>query len=375
MANRRILIRSHFPLHEENVKGGAERLMLNLAVALKQKSWDVDFLCPRISEKPSLPEGVTVYEFPYPSPKSPISKVINSLRGAKKFKEVEESQEYDVVLDNITPVPFYPLHFLSGEDTNNAAFIHVIYYGLAREFDGYLKGSVVSLFNHSIALMNKPDIICAGSSTERRINSRLNYDRTSIINPCVDLDKFEYSFNQDSKTILYLGRLGQRKNVQCLLRAWKTVEQQYPEYELKIAGTGPAQEELEILASQLGLENVEFLGFVSEEEKRRLMRESLLFVIPSIIEGYVTTGLEAMAAGTPVVGANAPGIHDYVKHGDNGLLFEKDDVDSLATILGEAIANPESLERISENGLETAEQHSFAAFRDQAHEVIESLCD
>jgi glycosyltransferase involved in cell wall biosynthesis len=194
-----------------------------------------------------------------------------------------------------------------------------------------------------------------------------------VLRPCIDLDEFEFEFDPSSKTILYLGRLGQRKNVSCLLEAWSLLEAKHPEYSLIIAGTGPEEERLQVLAAKLGVHNIEFRGFVSEREKVRLYERSLVSVIPSRMEGYVTTGLEAPACGTPVVGSDTYGIVDYITHRENGFLFTDDDPASLARVLGTVMAEPEELEEVARAGRRTAEDHSREMFGQRARTVFADL--
>ncbi|MFP4477785.1 MAG: glycosyltransferase family 4 protein [Desulfatibacillaceae bacterium] len=109
----------------------------------------------------------------------------------------------------------------------------------------------------------------------------------------------------------------------------------------KIAGTGADLELLQDRAREAGVEdNVEWLGFVPEEDLPGLYREADLFVLctrevpgETGLEGFGLVFLEAQACATPVVGANTGGISDAVKHGVGGWLIEQDDHAALADIL------------------------------------------
>jgi glycosyltransferase involved in cell wall biosynthesis len=140
---------------------------------------------------------------------------------------------------------------------------------------------------------------------------------------------------------------------------------------LKIAGTGSQLDSLKKQAESVG--NIEFLGFVSESRKAELMSSSLFFIIPSLIEGYVTTGLEALASGTPVIGSDVPGINDYIVHKENGFLFPKDDPVALSRTLKTALSNPEDARSMAEAGQELAQKHSFENFSEEADSVFSKL--
>lgn len=369
----RLLLRTHYDLSAAR-DGGARTLMRNLVDALDESGWDVEVLCPQVRGASPPDNGVTYRRFDYGEPNSAVETVLNTVRGARTYYHLSRRSAFDVVLDDVSHYPFYPVHFLCPEETTNALFMHTAFFGAAREYVGPFRGTVVDAIDRTLPYLNDPEIVCAGPSTERRIHEKTGYRRTHVLNPCIHLDRIDYCFDPDSTQIVYLGRLGVRKNVSSLLRAWELVERVgFEEYSLVVAGSGSRERALRKLATDLDLERVEFAGHVSEEYKRRLLTESLLCVIPSKMEGYVTTGLEALAAGTPVVGADTYGINDYVVEGETGYLFDVDDHSHLAERLGSLLADPASIGPIARTGREVAAAHRFEAFREQAVETFERI--
>lgn len=372
--NHRFLIRSHRALHGEQIPGGAGRLMRHLASALHDSGWEVDILCPTSeTNSPVSNAGISFKEFPYKTPQTPVEKIVHSVRGLQTFRQLVHEEKYDIVLDDISHIPFYPAHFFCPDETVNALFLHTAFFGRARTYSGPIKGTMIDLIDRTLPLLNEPEIVCAGPSTEMLIRRRLQYEKTSILNPCIELSEFDYNFNPKSKQILYLGRLSKRKNVSCLLDAWSQIERKHSDYSLVIAGTGPEEQRLKEQRDKHRLSNVEFRGFVDEKEKIQLYEDSLAFVLPSLMEGYVTTGLEALAAGSPVIGSDTYGIHDYVSNGDNGYLFEKDDPESLAARLDYIFTVPEELRPLAERGRKVAEKHSYEVFQEKADTLFKQL--
>jgi len=110
------------------------------------------------------------------------------------------------------------------------------------------------------------------------------------------------------KTILYLGRLENRKGVKWLLRAYAELERRTSGTRLLIAGNGPDREKLEALANELGIRTIAFLGFVDEATKLELLRTADLFCSPALFgESFGIVLLEAMANGLPTVAGDNPG--------------------------------------------------------------------
>lgn len=374
MSNR-ILIRSHQPLRQDEVSGGAARLMKNLARALSETEWLVDVLSPA-SESGDFTESqsITYREFEYGEPKSSTATMLNTVRGISTFRGIVADADYDVILDDISHFPYYPAHFLCPEDTTNAVFMHTAFFGAAREYVGTLRGSVIDLIDRTLPYLNDPEIVCAGNGTAHRIHTKTNYTATHILHPCIQIEDFEYNFDPDSRTVLYLGRLGERKNVACLLRAWEIVERESSrDLSLVVAGSGPKKEELQNLAANLELTTVDFAGYVEESEKQRLFADSLLYVLPSKMEGYVTTGIEALASGTPVIGSDTFGINDYIQHGETGFLFPVDEHEELAQEILRRVETPEQMQPVAERGRKLASEHDYKNFRKRSNELFNEI--
>jgi glycosyltransferase involved in cell wall biosynthesis len=133
--------------------------------------------------------------------------------------------------------------------------------------------------------------------------------------------------NGAGKYAIYMGRLSPEKGCWTLIHAFERL----PQVSLKILGTGPLEQELKDYVSRKGINNIEFLGFKSGDEKWRLLRNSLCLVLPSEwYENFPVTALEAFMAAKPVVATRMGGLPYIVEDGQSGLLFESGKVDELA---------------------------------------------
>lgn len=130
----------------------------------------------------------------------------------------------------------------------------------------------------------------------------------------------------DGDYIAFSGRLAREKGVETLVRAMVGL----PHIPLKIVGSGMIEANVRQLARDLGISNIEFAGFKSEKDVRRLVRGSRFICVPSEwYENAPRSVLEAFACGKPVVASRIGGISEMVRDGQTGLLAEPGDSDSL----------------------------------------------
>jgi glycosyltransferase involved in cell wall biosynthesis len=160
--------------------------------------------------------------------------------------------------------------------------------------------------------------------------------------------------------ILFLGRLDWEKHIHNLLRAVAKLPAEI-DVQVEIAGDGNQRKYLTELAVELQIaDKVKFLGHISEEELPLAYERATVFAMPSIAELQSIATMEAMASGRPVIAANAMALPHLVHDGDNGYLFEPDDVDGFSEkLLKIATADQEELNRLSENSIHLIQSHDI----------------
>ncbi|MDB5394879.1 MAG: glycosyl transferase, group 1 [Rhodospirillales bacterium] len=141
-----------------------------------------------------------------------------------------------------------------------------------------------------------------------------------------------------SDTVLFVGRLVEKKGVDTLIEAMAVAKQTYPALELSVVGDGSARGDLERRAKETGIA-VRFHGWLPEKKVHAAMRRALLLAVPSRTadggdsEGLPTVIMEAMALGVPVVASRHAGVPEIVSDGVTGLLAAEAD----PTLLAQAI--------------------------------------
>jgi phosphatidylinositol alpha-mannosyltransferase len=160
--------------------------------------------------------------------------------------------------------------------------------------------------------------------------------------------------------ILFVGRLEDRKGLPYLLKAFRLVRKSGAECRLLIVGSGPQEREARRYVMTRGLQNVEFLGRVSDAEKAQLFRTADIFVSPATgRESFGIVLLEAMAAGTPIVCSDIHGYKGVVHRDSQAILVQPRDAKGLAAGISELLADPALRARMGAAGLERAEQFSW----------------
>ncbi|EIM65120.1 glycosyltransferase [Desulfobacter postgatei 2ac9] len=150
-----------------------------------------------------------------------------------------------------------------------------------------------------------------------------------VFNPVLYAKKYIVDIRRVD-TILFLGRIGQKKGVFDLIDAILRLVPLHPNLKLLLGGDG-AIEETKSRAHKIevGL-HVETLGWIAGDMKNKLLSQSTLYVLPSYNEGLPMSILEAMAAGLPIVSTKVGGIPEAVTDGVEGFLIEPGDVEALA---------------------------------------------
>jgi glycosyltransferase involved in cell wall biosynthesis len=154
-----------------------------------------------------------------------------------------------------------------------------------------------------------------------------------------------------SSTVLFVGRLVEKKGVDVLIDAMAIARQAEPAVELVVVGDGPARSNLERRASAAGIK-AEFRGWLAEKEVRAAMRRAMVLAAPSRTaaggdsEGLPTVLMEAMALGLPVIASRHAGIPEIVSHGVTGLLTPEAEPAALADAILSLRRDPELAGRL-----------------------------
>lgn len=279
---------------------------------------------------------------------------------------------YDVVVDDINKIPFYtplyvrePLvaisHHFFGESIHRETWIGpALYVRLSEKLVDWIYKST-------------PFIVVSESTLQEFIDRGFPRENFTLAYNAIDHEALHPTgrAKRAEPSIGYFGRLKKYKSVDHVIRAFALLRADVPEATLTIIGRGDYMPELERLSAELGVADaVRFTGFVSEEEKRRLLEELWVVVNPSMKEGWGIVNVEANACGTPAVAADSPGLRDSVRHGVTGELYPYGDIAALADSLRRIVRDDELRERYREGALRFA---ASLTWEETARKTLEAL--
>ena len=352
--------------------GGVTIHVSQLARELCRSGHEVQVLAPHSPSRECQDEDLLVplgRSVPLPSGGS-IARVSLSWWLARKVRGLLEREQYDIIHLHEPMAPILPLTVLEYSNSVNVGTFHACHN------------------RHHLYKMSQPVIkrwhrrlhgtIAVSRAAMRYVNGTFpgNYE---IIPNGIDVDHFSqkaapFPQYQDGKTnIIFVGRLEKRKGLRYLLEAYGKLKWDLPELRLLVVGPGnPDKDSYQVLGSR-NLQDVEFLGRVPYEDLPRYYASADIFCSPATgAESFGIVLLEAMAAGKPVVASDIEGYRGVMQHGDEGLLFQNKNVESLANALETLIRNPEMRQQLGLRGRQTAEAHRWQVVAGRVEEYYQA---
>ncbi|MGC9603098.1 MAG: glycosyltransferase family 4 protein [Minisyncoccia bacterium] len=255
----------------------------------------------------------------------------------------------DVLFEDVSVIPlFTPLFY---PKQNKAVMIHnfngVHAFSSQRPFFALISVIAEAFFR---VLYKKETVVVVSEWMREEL---LGNGFSNVYKVLNGIDKNLLNINKEyarRPTVLFLGRLEGRKGTDLLLKTYPLVKRAIGDVQYVIAGrefsfgSNRTRSILKCYRREYSPREISFPGFVSEEQKRELLKTAWLFVAPSRIEGYSITVLEANATGTFIIANDVPGLKESVKNGETGLLVDCYDTSRFAAAITEWL----SIKKLSE---------------------------
>jgi len=180
--------------------------------------------------------------------------------------------------------------------------------------------------------------------------------KVNVIYNAIDSSKFpkhketmQDGSGKAAKVVLYHGRLSVQKGVEFFLRAAQKVLSKDRDVKFLVSGKGDLLPRLVEMAFDLGIsQNVMFLGYVSDDQLKRILCTSDVLVLPSVSEPFGIVALESMASGTPTIVSKTSGVSERVK---NCLKVDFWDTDEMASKILSILSYRSLYEEMRENSI------------------------
>jgi glycosyltransferase involved in cell wall biosynthesis len=180
----------------------------------------------------------------------------------------------------------------------------------------------------------------------------------------VDIEKFKFKERKIIRPIFLSNRLLEELyNIPCILRAFKIIQEKYPEARLIVASFGSEQENLENYAKELGLKNTEFIGKISQDEMAELYGEVDIYLNSPNTDNMPGSLIECYASGVPIVTTDAGGIPYILEDEKTGLMVKIKDHEALAAEAMRLLEDNDLAQDIIKNGREAVKKYSWKSVR------------
>jgi glycosyltransferase involved in cell wall biosynthesis len=215
---------------------------------------------------------------------------------------------------------------------------------------------------YSSVLLHPDLVVTTSEFTKKSVirNTKIQKEKIKLVYPGTPLPVVK----TDRKTKELIGvvaRLSEENEIDMVLRAFSKFSKK-DQFNLLIIGEGPEKKELQNLSRDLKVsKNVNFTGFISEEEKRKLLLGCRFFIFPRAwdLDGFGMTTIEAMSLGLPVLTTDFGPQKEILTDGKEGFKYKPHDPDDLALKM-EKMANlsEDDLKTMKENALKRAQDFS-----------------
>jgi len=208
-------------------------------------------------------------------------------------------------------------------------------------------------------------VLCPSEMYRQHLRSR-GVMHTGIWSRGVDPEEFHPRFRSDAYRqalglgpddllVTYIGRIAREKNLRQLLTAWGSLGSERGSAQLALVGRGPLEDSIR----RRQIPGVHVLGLMHEQKLAEAYASADLFVFPSTTETFGNSLLEAMGSGLPCLAANAAGVLEFARHGQNAWLVAPNSSAAVGQGLRRLLHDSGLRHRLAQGGLATAAERTW----------------
>lgn len=313
--------------------GGVENYVYYLSKELVRRGHQIEVICANEPQSINIDniEGIKVKRLSY------LGRIANT-NITPQLPLILSQEDYDIIHTHI-PTPWSADWSAVLSKIKNKPLVITYHNDIIGEgIVDYIARFYNSTFL-KLLLKRADKIIITQPSYLKSSNYLRDYqDKIEVIPNGVDVDKFQprKTFNDDY-TIFFLSLLDEfhrYKGLDYLLKSLQIVKKEIPNFKLVVGGKGVLVDYYKKMAVSMGLiDNVEFTGFISDDEIVGYYNQANVFVLPStssLQEGFGIVALEALACQIPVITTDIVGVAEDLVAVNGGLVVPPKDVVKLA---------------------------------------------
>ena len=350
--------------------GGVVAHISQLSRQLERMGHVVKVLAPvkspyTIDQDNLIPVGRPI---PVPSGGS-IARISLSVWRERRVKAILKEEAFDVIHLHEPLAPVLPLTVLRFSNTANVGTFHAFH---GRGYMYWFGKRIMRRW------FNKLDARIAVSEPARQFVSGSFPADYRIVPNGIDVDFFAEemppfdAFNDGKLNILFVGRMEKRKGLKYLLQAFSRLKWEYPNTRLIVVGPGnPGKENYRIMAER-NLQDVVFVGRVTDDQKRRYFKTAHIFSAPNT--GKESFGIvlgEAMASGKPIVASDISGFASVMTDSKEGFLVPPKNDEMLYLGLKRLVDSPELRFDMGRRGLKTVQKFRWERVGEQVVDIYQ----
>lgn len=350
--------------------GGVKSHILSLSAQLRKLGHEVKIIAPNINSD-LINESNTHFFGRNRSLNFGGTKIdVNIALGLEwhELKTFLKEEKFDIIHFHTIWNPFLPfqIRYLSQKNTKHVATFHDTPKSV------WIGKTVMPIMAKFIFPFL--DQIISVSQSQSKFISHFSSKKINIVPNGIDLDQFRTSnqIRRDENTLLFLGRLEPRKGVMYALQVFAKLKVKHPDLQLIIAGDGDEKSIVEAYIDNHNLKDVSLRGFVSEDEKVRLLQQATVYLATAVYgESFGIVLLEAMATGTPIAGFANDGYKNIVTEEMSQYFATPHDMENLTTATGQLLSSVELRYGLKILGLAEVQKYDWRAIAKKIAEFYE----
>jgi len=227
--------------------------------------------------------------------------------------------------------------------------------GLEPSFTPVVRFSIESSDGVTAVSRYLREVTISTYNISREIEVIPNFVDTELFKPVKNSSLRKKIAPKGEKVLIHVSNFRKVKRVQDVVRVFEIVRDKV-HCKLVFVGDGPERGDVENLCRALNLyDDVIFLG--KQEALNEILCSADIFILPSQMESFGLSALEAMSCGLPVIATNVGGLPEVVLHGETGYLTEVGNIKRMASYVIELLEDENKYREFSEKARERAEKY------------------